>query len=142
MWSNPRFPANLVTFTEVILNGKLHFLCSDTFQACWLWIWMLSNLIRTKKCDLRLLKLMSIIQSRIYNRIVIVKILWDILKPEPIFWRGPNLTQLCPATMRDFWTLKKWEKLWRHKSRFFLEESKKSRLKLILHSFFSARFDE
>ena len=28
MCSNPQFPANLVTFTEEILNGKLHFLCS------------------------------------------------------------------------------------------------------------------
>ena len=28
MWSNPQFPANLVTFTNEILNGKLHFLCS------------------------------------------------------------------------------------------------------------------
>ena len=25
MWPNPQFPANLVTFTEEILNGKLHF---------------------------------------------------------------------------------------------------------------------
>ena len=24
-----KFPANLVTFTEEILNGKLHFLCSE-----------------------------------------------------------------------------------------------------------------
>ena len=29
MWPNPQFPANLVTITEVILNGKLHFLCSE-----------------------------------------------------------------------------------------------------------------
>ena len=29
MWSNPQFPADLVTFTEEILNGKLHFLCID-----------------------------------------------------------------------------------------------------------------
>ena len=29
MWPNPQFPADLVTFTEEILNGKLHFLCSD-----------------------------------------------------------------------------------------------------------------
>ena len=27
MWSNPQFPIDLVTFTEEILNGKLHFLC-------------------------------------------------------------------------------------------------------------------
>ena len=28
MWPNPQFLANLVTFTEEILNGKLHFWCS------------------------------------------------------------------------------------------------------------------
>ena len=28
MWPNPLLPADLVTFTEEILNGKLHFLCS------------------------------------------------------------------------------------------------------------------
>ena len=26
-----QFPADLVTFTEEILNGKLHFMCSDTW---------------------------------------------------------------------------------------------------------------
>ena len=28
MWPNPKIPADLVTFTEEILNGKLHFFCS------------------------------------------------------------------------------------------------------------------
>ena len=28
MWPNPQETADLVTFTEKILNGKLHFLCS------------------------------------------------------------------------------------------------------------------
>ena len=28
MWPNQQFPADLVTFTEEILTGKLHFLCS------------------------------------------------------------------------------------------------------------------
>ena len=28
MWPNPQKTADLVTFTEEILNGKLHFLCS------------------------------------------------------------------------------------------------------------------
>ena len=28
----PQFPANLVTFTEEILYGKLHFLCSVLFR--------------------------------------------------------------------------------------------------------------
>ena len=29
MWPNLLFPADLVTFTEEIFNGKLHFLRSD-----------------------------------------------------------------------------------------------------------------
>ena len=29
MWPNPLENADLVTFTQEILNGKLHFLCSD-----------------------------------------------------------------------------------------------------------------
>ena len=33
MRPNPRFPADLVPFTEVILNGKLHFLCSESLPS-------------------------------------------------------------------------------------------------------------
>ena len=29
MWPNLQFPVDLVTFTEEIVNEKLHFLCSD-----------------------------------------------------------------------------------------------------------------
>ena len=29
MWPNSQFPADLVTLTEEIVNGKLHFLCSE-----------------------------------------------------------------------------------------------------------------
>ena len=29
MWPNLQFPADLVTYIEEILNGKLHFLCSE-----------------------------------------------------------------------------------------------------------------
>ena len=33
MWPNPQETADLVTFTEEILNGKLHFLCSGTPES-------------------------------------------------------------------------------------------------------------
>ena len=33
MRPNSQFPADLVTFTEEILNGKLHFLGSETFES-------------------------------------------------------------------------------------------------------------
>ena len=33
MWPNPQFPADLVTFTEEIINGKLHLLCSVSLSA-------------------------------------------------------------------------------------------------------------
>ena len=29
MWLNPQFSADFVTFTEEILNGKLHYLCNE-----------------------------------------------------------------------------------------------------------------
>ena len=32
MRPNPQLPADLVTFNEEILNGKLHFLCSQCFK--------------------------------------------------------------------------------------------------------------
>ena len=32
MGPNPRETADLVTFIEENLNGKLHFLCSDVFE--------------------------------------------------------------------------------------------------------------
>ena len=31
MWPNPQFPVDFVTFTEYILNGKLHLFCSENF---------------------------------------------------------------------------------------------------------------
>ena len=31
MWPSSQFPADLVKFTEEVLNGKLHFLCSAKF---------------------------------------------------------------------------------------------------------------
>ena len=35
MWPNPQFPADYVIFTEEILNGKLHILCSDIWRLRW-----------------------------------------------------------------------------------------------------------
>ena len=32
MWPNPRENPDLATFTEEILSGKLHFLCSDRYE--------------------------------------------------------------------------------------------------------------
>ena len=36
MWPNPQFPADLVTFTEEILNGKLHFLSNHVISTLFL----------------------------------------------------------------------------------------------------------
>ena len=44
MWRNPQFPADLVTLTEEILNGKLIFLGSETMQYC-LQIFTESNML-------------------------------------------------------------------------------------------------
>ena len=36
MWPNPQFPADFITFIEDILNGKLHFLCTDAVSRWYL----------------------------------------------------------------------------------------------------------
>ena len=36
MRPNPQFPTDLVTFTEEILNRKLHFLCSERHEDIYL----------------------------------------------------------------------------------------------------------
>ena len=43
MWPNPQFPADLVTFTKEILNGKLHF-----FVQCLLSTEMKKIIYKTK----------------------------------------------------------------------------------------------
>ena len=47
MWPDPQKTADLVTFTEEILNGKIHFLCSDSFKI---------NFILHTFCSLQLCK--------------------------------------------------------------------------------------
>ena len=47
MWPNPQETAALVTFTEEILNGKLHFLCTDLKK---LQILIQSNIISRLNC--------------------------------------------------------------------------------------------
>ena len=46
MWPNPPFPADLVTFTEEILKGKLDFLCSDITPGYWAFDQLLFSLAR------------------------------------------------------------------------------------------------
>ena len=48
MWPNPQETADLVTFTEEILNGKLHFLCSAVGYALIHKNWELHPLTQTK----------------------------------------------------------------------------------------------
>ena len=54
MWPNPQFPADLVTITEEILNGKLDFLCSD--KALCFKKNLLSTKVSKESKDLKTLK--------------------------------------------------------------------------------------
>ena len=46
MWPNPQETADLVTFTEEILNGILHFLCSE-MELHWITFSAASQYFRT-----------------------------------------------------------------------------------------------
>ena len=50
MWPNPQETADLITFTEEILHGKLHFLCSETLRETQL----LKGLVSMKIIDILL----------------------------------------------------------------------------------------
>ena len=72
MWPNPQFPTDLVTFTEEILNGKLHFLCSlgyfPRIQPVQTSSWTLTYPAKVKvksKCSMKMLTLFSKYFSRI-----------------------------------------------------------------------------
>ena len=53
MWPNPQFLVGLVTFTEEILNGKLHFLCSVPYTYT---VGLLLHLQYYQKCEPIILK--------------------------------------------------------------------------------------
>ena len=56
MWPNPQFPADLVTFTEEILNGKPSFLCNEMLcMKVWLRI---INLVGEVMLERRLVEYM------------------------------------------------------------------------------------
>ena len=61
MRPNPKFPTDLVTFTEEILNGKIHFLCSVLVAlrvTSFSW-WCFPYMIFTTICVATLLDLMQ-----------------------------------------------------------------------------------
>ena len=63
MWPNPQFPADLVTFPEEILNGKLHFLCC----AIWDHLHNLKNVKSIHGVVLHLVKLQSSTSSFLHK---------------------------------------------------------------------------
>ena len=54
MWPTPQFVADFFTFTEEILNGKLHFQCSEIFYP------LVSKPINTSKKDHSFYKTVSL----------------------------------------------------------------------------------
>ena len=65
MWPNPQDTADLGTFTEEILNGKLHFLCSVK-AGKWLW----------KKFSLKKLSEFVFITLTLFETIDSAKLAW------------------------------------------------------------------
>ena len=52
MWRNPPEIADFVTFTEEILNGKLHFLCSDGFFPAGSYMFYVNNRNTRAMCEI------------------------------------------------------------------------------------------
>ena len=48
MWPYPQETADLVTFTEEILNGKLYFLCSDNIEESYTKVFCKTDVYKLK----------------------------------------------------------------------------------------------
>ena len=69
MWPNPQVTADLVKFTEEILNGKLLFLCSTVIWEQVLWFSDSSDLARRK-----IFKDMTIMEKHVSTFTVMVQL--------------------------------------------------------------------
>ena len=69
MWPNPQVTADLVKFTEEILNGKLLFLCSTVIWKQVLWFSDSSDLARRK-----IFKDMTIMEKHVSTFTVMVQL--------------------------------------------------------------------
>ena len=65
MWPNPQESADLVTFTEEILNGKVHFLCSEIYL----------QLIQPETFDFLTLRSNSKVNQTLMKKLLLLK-LW------------------------------------------------------------------
>ena len=59
MWPNPQETADLVTFTEKILNGKLHVLCSVCSVREYVIIREYGNICNSKYVFLKILQILQ-----------------------------------------------------------------------------------
>ena len=89
MWLNPEFPADLVTFTEEIFNGKLHFLCSDSTEHYF-----------------KLIKLSSGNKLEIFPQLNLLLVLDQCVAfqcaRKKCRFHGPNKIKLCLVFNRSF----------------------------------------
>ena len=83
MWPNPQFPGDLVTFTEEILNGKLHFLCREIrFGICTI---LFGPHFTVSELNCEIYKVNFCIHSR-YGEVHCVK----------YTWKRPHQTRIFP----------------------------------------------
>ena len=122
MWPNPQFPADLVTLTEEIHHGKLHFLCSDSSILSNL-TWLnegrdlimflmsftrisrivLKNCQRRKKCKV-VSALMFLFSRSYFTETVLLKIY------NYLYWDQVCSILLWRLVKKKFWKTRSWKK--------------------------------
>ena len=77
MWPNPQFPADLITFTEEILNEKLHFLYSES-KAIYMIIFHFPKFTMIPAKNTQLYHSVAFVIFQLFVKIATVK-LWQSL---------------------------------------------------------------
>ena len=111
MWPNPQFTTDLVTITEEILNGKLHFLCSDTHSVrsifwikslAWNFLFNANTwivlLVRIKA--LALVTLINYIANYVTSTLLIT-FWYYLLAPVANLWKKTHLDRYVPVPLEQ-----------------------------------------
>ena len=81
MWPNPQFSGDLVTFTEEILNRRLHFLCSVSV------FFGIIQTLRNAVFDENLTLPHSLVESAKCPLPLLRNEIFDIPSPPPVDWK-------------------------------------------------------
>ena len=108
MWPNPQEIANLVTFSEEILNGKLHFLCSVICIYVFISVYMGHMEIWASGIDIGIqIQRLSVTQLKLPCELKVSSIYWYVASFPAGQFTDWHFAEDIPRLTLPRWTLRR-----------------------------------